>query len=187
MIEARADIALGEAIRPSAIAHSKVFRGGLGLILLPALVLAGAIIASSLIGMLLPLISLRLQGFASLLWIAGGLLGLMAALRILAKQQLSGYIKGLRRLGSPDVFPTRFRFDEQGIAVDGSRHRYQVPWSSVLFVIPAPEHWLVQVDTLTLAVPRRAFSDVEAEQGFLDLAAAQLGPEAKARSLFVRN
>ena len=73
--------------------------------------------------MLLPLINLRLQGFASLLWVAGGLLGLMAALRILAKQQLSGYIKGLRRLGSPDVFPTRFRFDEQGITVDGSRHR----------------------------------------------------------------
>ncbi|HEX6742173.1 MAG TPA: YcxB family protein [Sphingomicrobium sp.] len=187
MIEAQADIALGEAIRPSALAHSKVYSGGLRLIILPALAFAGGIIASTMIGMILPLISLRLQAYVSLLWIAGALLGLMAALRILQRQHLRGYINGLRKLGSPAIFPTRFRFDEDGIAIDSSRHRYQVPWRSVLFVIPAPEHWLVQVDTLTLAVPRRAFSDAAGESAFLELAAQGLGPDAKARSSFVRD
>jgi len=183
MIEAQADIALGEAIRPSALAHSKIYAGGFRLILLPALAFAGALVASTVIGMLLPLVSLRLEGVASLLWIAGGLLGVTVALRILQRQHLRGYLNGLRRLGSPDRFPTRFRFDEAGIAIDSSRHRYQVPWSSVLFVVAAPDHWLVQVDTLTLAVPRRAFAGAAAEQGFLDLAAAHLSPTAKARSV----
>ena len=187
MIEAQADIALGEAIRPSALAHSKVYRGGLTLILLPALVLAGAIIASSLIGMLLPLISLRLESYVSLLWIAGALLGLMGAIRLLQRQQLRGYINGLRRLGSPDVFPTRLRFDEQGIAVDNSRLSYHLPWSSVLFVMPAPEHWLVQIDTITLAVPRRAFADEAAERAFVDLAGRCVGSDARARSIFTRD
>jgi hypothetical protein len=186
MIEAQADIALGEAIRPSALAHSKVYKGGPELVFLPALAFAGALIASTIIGMLLPLVSLRLQGFSSLLWIAGGLFGVTAALRILQRQHLRGYLNGLRRLGSPERFPTQFRFDKAGIAVDNSRHRYQVPWSSVLFVVPAPDHWLVQVDTLTLAVPRRAFADGRAEQGFLDLATAHLSSEAKARSVFAR-
>ena len=187
MIEAQADIALGEAIRPAALAHSRIYKGGIGLILLPALVFAGAMIASTVVGMILPLISLRLESFVSLLWIAGALLGLMAALRILQRQHLRGYINGLRKLGSPEQFPTHFRFDNDGIAIDSSRHRYQVPWSSVLFVVPAPDHWLIQIDTLTLAVPRRAFADGEAEQGFLDLAAGHVTAEAKARSVFARS
>jgi hypothetical protein len=187
MIEAQANIALGEAMRPAALAQSKVYSGGLRLIFLPALAFAGGIIAATLVGMVLPLISLRLEAYNSLLWVAGALLGLTAALRILQRQQLRGYLNGLRKLGSPGTFPTRFRFDDQGIAVDGSRHRYQVPWSSVLFVIPAPKHWLIQIDTLTLAVPCRAFSDAASERAFVDLAAQCLGPEAKARSKFVRD
>jgi hypothetical protein len=187
MIEGSADIALGEAIRPAALAHAKVCKGGLGLILLPALVFAGAMIASSLIGMVLPMISLRLEGFVSLLWIAGALLGLMAALRLLSRQQLRGYLNGLRRLGSPETVPTDFRFDDQGLAIVTSRLSYELPWTSVLFMIPAPEHWLVQVDTLTLAVPRRAFGDAAAEQMFVELAARSLTPDARARSVFARS
>jgi hypothetical protein len=186
MIEARADIELGEAFRPAALAHRRVHSGGARAVLLPALALAGAIIASSLIGMVLPLISLRLEGLASLLWIAGGILGLMAALRILARQQLRGFLMGLRRLGSPERFPTRFLFDDQGITVDNSRLSYRLPWSSVLFVMPAPEHWLIQIDTTTLAVPTRAFAGPAEVQAFLDLAQARLSPEARSHSVFAR-
>lgn len=187
MIEAQADVALGEAIRPSALAHSQVVKGGLALVVVPALVLAGAIVGSSLIGMVVARISPRLEGFAGLLWIAGALIGLTAALRIVARRQLDRYINGLRRLGSPPTFPTRFRFDDQGIGVDSSRHQYRAPWDSVLFVIPAPEHWLVQVDTMTLAVPRRAFADAAAEQAFVDLASERLEPGARNRSVLVRD
>lgn len=182
MIEARADVVLGEAIRPAALAHGRVYKGSIRRLVLPALALAGAIILSSLVGMVLPLVSLRLEGLASLLWIAGAFLGLMAALRILSGEHLRGFIKGLRRLGSPDVFPTRYRFDDEGIAVENDRMCYAVPWSSVLFIMDSPAHWLVQVDSTTLAIPRRAFADPAAERAFLELAAAHLRPEARKRS-----
>jgi hypothetical protein len=182
MIEAQADIALGEAIRPAAIAHSKVHSGGLRQVLLPALVFAGAIVGSSLIGLLLPLVSRRLEGSVSLLWVAGGFLGLFAAFRILARQHLRG--AGLRALGSPDTLPTRFRFDDAGIAVDSERLSYRAPWDCVLFIVAAPEHWLVQIDTTTLAMPRRAFADASAERSFVALASARLTPRAKANSVF---
>jgi hypothetical protein len=186
MIEIEADIVLGEAFRPAAIAHRHVYKGALRRILLPAFALAGAIIFSSLAGMLLPLISLRLEGLASLLWIGGGILGLMLALRILSSEHMRAFLDGLRLIGSPDVFPTRFRFDDQGISVTSSRVSYSAPWASVLFIIASPEHWLAQVDTMTLAIPYRAFPDSQAERAFLDLAAARLRPEAKRRSILVR-
>jgi hypothetical protein len=34
-------------------------------------------------------------------------------------------------------------------------------------VIQAPEHWLFQVDTLTIILPRRAFANEGAEREFL--------------------
>ncbi len=52
--------------------------------------------------------------------------------------------------------------------------------------MPAPDHWLVQVDTTTLAFPRRIFADSEQEKAFLDLAVQALTPEAKARSTLTR-
>jgi hypothetical protein len=187
MIEAHANIALGEAIRPAALAHAKVSGGGWRLILAPALAFAGAMIAASLIGMILPLISLRLEGWVGPLWTGGALFGLILALRILSRKNIALYLNGLRKLGSPREFPTRFRFDERGMAIDSDRIHHRLPWSSVLFVIPAPEHWLVQADTMTFAVPRRAFMDGAAEQAFLDLVREHLSDAARARSRFVRD
>ena len=183
MIEAQADIALGEAIRPAALAHSKVSGGGTRGIILAALGFAIVMVSSSLLAMVLPLISLRLQGFENLLFTAAGLIGILLAFRILARQQLRSFLGGLRRLGSPEVFPTHFRFDEHGFEIDSNRHSYRAPWTSVLFVIPAPEHWLMQVDTTTFAVPKRAFGK-GGERSFLELAEQSLPPAARDRSVF---
>lgn len=185
MIDIEADIPLGEAIRPSGLAQSRVYKADARAILLPALVLAAAIILSSLLGMLLPLLSLNLQPIASLLWIAGGFLGLFAALRIFSAQHMRGFLAGLRRMGSPTQFQTKFHFDDKGMAIASQRSSWQAPWTSVLFVIPTPDHWLVQVDTITLAFPRRIFAEGQ-EQAFLDLAERGLTPEAKARSTLIR-
>jgi len=186
MIEAQADIALGEAIRPAALAQTRVYQGGIRLVLVPALAFAGAIIASTILGMVLPLISLRLEGYVPLLWISGGILGLMAALRILSRRHLTGFLHGLRRMGSPATFATRFRFDDEGISVDNERLSHRAPWNSVLFVIPAPEHWLIQIDTTTLAVPCRAFADAESEKAFLRLASERLTDSARERSVLAK-
>ena len=186
MIEAQADVALGEAIRPAAIAHHRVYSGGLRIIWLPALALAGALVVSSLAGIVLELISTRLEALSPLLWLAGGVLGLMAAIRILSRQHLERFLASLRAMGSPPVFPTRFRFAEDEIAIDNPRLSHRATWDSVLFVIPAPEHWLIQIDTTTLAVPRRAFAGEAEEAAFLALAERALSEEARARSVLAR-
>lgn len=186
MIEIEADIPLGEAIRPSALAQARVYQTDLRTILLAGLGMAGAIILASIFGMLLPLLSLSLQGMASLLWIAGGFLGLTLAFRIYGYRHMRGFLANLRKMGTPAVYHTRFRFDDDGIAIVSQRSSYSAPWTSVLFVIPAPEHWLVQIDTNTLAIPRRIFAAPADEQAFLDLAAGHLASEAKARSQFAR-
>ena len=186
MIEGQADVALGEASRPAAAAHARVYSGGIRLVLLPALALAGGIILSALVARALTLISLRFEAYVPILWLAGGILALMAALRILSSQHLRGFLGGLRKMGSPEIFPTRFRVDETGISVDSERLSHRAPWTCVLFIIPAPDHWLVQADTTTLAIPRRAFADSEAEDAFLELAAGRLDPEAKRRSVLTK-
>jgi hypothetical protein len=186
MIDIEADIPLGEAIRPSALAQSRVYKADARAILIPALVLAGAIILSTTFGWLLAMLSLTLQSMASLMWIAGAFLGLIAALRIFSAQHMRGFLAGLRDMGSPAFFHTRFNFDEKGMAISSQRSSWRAPWTSVLFVMPAPDHWLVQVDTTTLAFPRRIFADSEQEKAFLDLAVQALTPEAKARSTLTR-
>lgn len=186
MIEAQADVVLGESMKPAVLAHQKVYRGGVRMILLPALALASGLIGASILARLLTLASLRLEGFTSLLWIAGAFLGFMAAVRILSRGHLKGFLNGLRKMGTPPTFATRFRFDDAGLSVESDRSSLRAPWTSVLFIIPAPEHWLVQIDTSTMAIPRRAFADEATEQGFLDLAAASLTPEAKGRSTLKR-
>ena len=186
MIEGQADVALGEAIRPAADAHARVYSGGIRLVLLPALALAGGIVLSTLVARVLTFISMRLESYVPILWLAGGILGLVAALKILSRQHLRGFLGALRKMGSPEVFPTRFRFDETGISVDSERLSHRAPWACVLFIIPSPDHWLVQADTTTLAIPRRAFADSEAEAAFLELAAERLAPDAKRRSVLAR-
>jgi len=186
MIDIQADIPLGEAIRPAALAQDYVYKPNVRAIFIPALALAGSIILATIFGMLLPLLSFSLQPIASLLWIVGAFLGLIAALRIFSREHMRGFLAGLKGLGSPAVFHTRFRFDEDGIAISSQRSSWRCPWTSVLFVIPAADHWLVQVDVTTLALPRRIFADPAQEQAFLDLAAQGLTPEAKARSKLAR-
>ena len=186
MIEGHADVALGEAIRPAAAAHARVYSGGIRLVVLPALALAGGIVLSTLVARIMTLISLRFEGYVPILWLAGGILGLMAALKVLSSQHLRGFLGGLRKMGSPETFPTRFRFDETGISVDSERLSHRAPWGCVLFIIPSPNHWLIQADTTTLAIPRRAFADSVAEAAFLELAAERLSPDAKRRSVLAR-
>jgi len=55
MVDIEADIPLGEAIRPSALAQSRIYKTDARTIVLAALALAGAIVLSSIFGMLLPM------------------------------------------------------------------------------------------------------------------------------------
>ena len=181
MIEAEADVDLGEAIRPAAEAHRQVYRGGFVPIILASLIFATvSVVAMILAAAVTPYLG-QWSGIVSML---GFVAGAILAIGFYSRVHLRGFLSGLRKLGSPDSFPTRFRFDESGIEVDTDRVSHRVPWTAVQLFLPAPKHWLLQADTTTLAIPRRAFASAQDEQAFVELAKSRLSEEARQRSVF---
>ena len=184
MIEAKADVALGEAIRPAVEAHRHVYKGGFVPIILASLIFATVSVVGMILAAVVTPVLGQWSGIASML---GFVVGAMLAIGFYSRVHLRGFLKGLRRLGSPDSFPTRFRFDETGIEVDTDRVSHRVPWTAVQLFLPAAQHWLVQADTTTLAIPRRAFTTAQDEQAFVELAKNSLSEPARQSSLFEIN
>ena len=181
MIEAEAEVALGEAIRPAAEAQRHVYKGGVVPIILASLIFASC----SIVGMTLAAAATPVLGqWSALVSLLGFVIGAVLAIGFYSRAHLNGFLKGLRKLGSPDTFPTRFRFDEGGIEVDTDRVSHRVSWTAVHLFLPSSKHWLVQADTTTLAIPRRAFATAQDEQAFVDLAKNSLTEPARNRSVF---
>ena len=184
-VEAHVDVQLGEAYRPAAEAHDRIYRAGLASIVMLALPFIGGIVLGTAAGMA---ISLRFPQWGSwptsILSLAGMTVGLGIGLRAYSRRHLTGFLGGLRKMGSPALFPTQFRFGPEGIETVNERVSHRIAWPAVLFVVPSRDHWLLQADTLTLAVPRRAFVDSAAEQAFLNLVEARISEEARGRSVF---
>ena len=181
MIEAEADIALGEAIRPAVEAYRRVYSGGWVAVIVASLIFAAVSIAGTFLAVPLERNFGQWSGIFSIL---GFILGAVLAISFYNRVQLGGFLKGLRRLGSPDFLATRFRFDETGLEIDTDRVSYRLPWSAVLLFLPAPKHWLLQADTTTFAIPRRAFAKPEDEKAFVELAKSRLSEAARERSVF---
>ena len=183
-LEAKADIELGEAFKPAAAAHARIYRGEFkGTLWLALLFLAGIMVGTAA-GMA---VSARFPQWGdwptSVLSILGMTAGLLFGLRAYSRQHVVGFLAALRKMGSPALFPTQFRFTPEGIETVNERVSHRIAWDAVLFVAPGRDHWLVQADTLTLAIPHRAFADPAAEQAFLDLAEAQMSEAARSSSV----
>ena len=181
MIEAEADIALGEALRPAVEAYRRVYSGGWVAVIVASLIFAAVSIAGTFLAVPLERNFGEWSGIFSIL---GFILGAVLAISFYNRVQLGGFLKGLRRLGSPDFLPTRFRFDETGLEIDTDRVSYRLPWTAVLLFLPAPKHWLLQADTTTFAIPRRAFARPEDEQAFVELPKNAVSEPARQRSAF---
>ena len=184
-IEAHADVKLGEAFKPAAEAQARVYRGEFAGTVALAVPFVGGIVVGTVAGTAVSVWYPQWGSWpTSILSIAGMTIGLFLGLRAYAHRHSRGFLAALRKMGSPPLFPIRFRFSPEAIEAENERVSHRVAWSAVLFVAPSREHWLVQADTLTLAVPRRAFADPAAEQVFLDLAEASVSEEARSRSVF---
>jgi YcxB-like protein len=183
-IEASTDVVLGEAIRPAAVAQSRIHRGELGATVLLGLGFVGGTLAGTMAG---TAVASQLPQYGSwptsILSLFGMFVGLVVGLRLYSHRHMTGFLAALRKLGAPAVFPTRFVFDEEGIRTENDRMSHRIAWPAILFIVPSPDHWLVQVDTMTIAIPRRAFAGPVAEQAFLDLAKERLSEEARTRSV----
>ena len=184
-VEACADIKLGEAYKPAAEAHARIYRGELAGTFLLALPFVGGVMLGTAAGMAIALYFPQWGSWpTSILSLAGMMVGLVVGLRLYSRRHLTGFLGGLRKMGSPPLFPTQFRFGPEGVEIENERVSHRIAWQAVLFVAPSHEHWLLQADTLTLAIPRRAFADPAAEQAFLDLVQARISEEARGRSVF---
>lgn len=176
MIEAQADVVLGEAIRPAAEAHRHVYSGGWIPLFVAALIFAAASIAGMMLAA--PLMP-ALGEWSGILSILGFIIGAILAIRFYSSVQLGGFLRGLRKLGSPAALSTHL-----GIAIHTDRLSHNLPWTAVQLFLPSPKHWLLQADTITLAIPRRAFATSDDEQAFVKLAKGCLTEAARDRSVF---
>lgn len=181
MIEASADVVLGEAIRPAAEAQSRVYGGGIGIILLCALTFGTVAALGPWVGLWLNFAIGGWGDLVAILFLIGAGIGAVAMYARLHQRE---FLKSLRKIGSPGILRTRFCFDEHRIAIDTDRISYRVPWSSILLVASTPTHWLLQVDTTTLAIPKRAFASPSDEQAFVELAKTSISEAARGRSDF---
>lgn len=182
MIEAETDIALGEGFAPAALAHRKLIGGAPAMIVVPALLFAGSLVLAWLISVALAASFPRWRMWTDLVNVAGLIVGIVLALRSIAHRQTRTFIAALRKIGSPPSLRTRYRFDDQGIETQSERASHRVPWSAALFVMPSKDYWLIQADTLTVIVPKRAFAGDAEEQAILDFARDHLDQAALARS-----
>ena len=184
VVEAHADVKLGEAFKPAAEAQARIYRGEIAGTVALALPFVGGILAGTAAGMAVSAWFPQWGSWpTSVLSIAGMTIGLLFGLRAYFHRHSRGFLAALRKMGSPPLFPTSFRFGPEAIETENERVSHRIAWDAVLFIAPGREHWLVQADTLTIAVPRRAFADAAAEQAFLDIAEASLSEEARQRSV----
>ena len=184
VVEAHADVKLGEAFKPAAEAQARVYRGEFAGTVALAVPFVGGIVVGTVAGTAVSVWYPQWGSWpTSIFSIAGMTIGLLFGLRAYAHRHSRGFLAALRKMGSPPLFPTSFRFGPEAIETENARVSHRIAWDAVLFIAPGREHWLVQADTLTIAVPRRAFADAAAEQAFLDLAEANLSEEARQRSV----
>ena len=171
MIEAKADIVLGEGIRVAGEAQRRVYGGGIGLVLLCALTFGIVAALGPWIGLWLRPVVGSWSDLVGLLFLIGAGIGAIAMYSTLHRR---GFLKSLKKLGSPETIATRFAFDDRGLSVATDRISYSLPWRAVQLVVRVPDYWLLQVDTTTLAIPRRAFASAHDEQAFVELMKTQI-------------
>ena len=181
MIEASTDVVLGEGIRVAGEAQRRVYGGGIGLVLLCALTFGIVAALGPWIGLWLrPLIG-SWSDLVGLLVLIGAGIGAIVMYGTLHRR---GFLRSLKNLGSPETIATRFGFRDSGLSIDTERMSYNLPWSAVQLVVRVPDYWLLQVDTTTLAIPRRAFANADDEQAFVELMKNQIPEAVRGRSVF---
>jgi MFS family permease len=179
--EVSADVALGEAIAPAVLAQERVVGRRWPMIVYPAVGFAVGNVGGTLIGTILVGIS-RSAELAQSIWLIGAIVGALVGFRVAARRHLRDFLGGLRRLGSPEHFPTSFRITDQAFEIESERQVLRIAWPAILFLLPAKEHWLLQADSMTIAIPRRAFDDVAAERAFVAALREKLSPRAQEQS-----
>jgi hypothetical protein len=110
--------------------------------------------------------------------VMGYAMGWNAAMR----RHAAKFLVGVKARGTPETIRFHYAIEADALAVSSDRISHRLAWHAIQEVMPAPDHWLLQVDTITIILPRRAFADEKAEGSFLRELLARISPEARGRS-----
>ena len=108
--------------------------------------------------------------------------GFALAWNAATRRHAAKFLAGVKARGTPETLRFTYTIEPVALVVASDRISHRLAWHAILEVIQAPEHWLLQVDTLTIIVPRRAFADEQAERAFLRTVLERITPEARERS-----
>jgi len=124
-----------------------------------------------------------LVSLAIFLELLGTVMGYAIGWNAATRRHAKKFLAGIKTRGTPETIPFSYTIEPGGLLVASERIGHHLPWAAIQELIPAPEHWLLQVDTLSLIVPRRAFADEASERAFLGTVLARIAPDARERSV----
>jgi hypothetical protein len=123
-----------------------------------------------------------LVSLASLITLTGTVMGYAIGFNRAAKLHAKKFLAGIMARGTPEVATFTYTIEPEALVVSNQRLTHRVSWPALQEVIRAPEHWLLQVDTITIVLPRTTFGDEAAERGFLAAVLERMASEARERS-----
>lgn len=113
---------------------------------------------------------------------AGGVFGWRLAADLAHRRAWRRYFATLAAAGAPAEAPVHFHVGDDGFHVRTERSDFRVSWPAILQLIPAPDHWLVQSDAVSLVMPRRAFAAPGEERRFIAAMLRLMNEAARRRS-----
>ena len=188
-----AEIRTGEAFEVIPVAQARMVGGQKFMAVYQFVGLFAGMVLSSILAQLLPFI-LRpfgteadwgdqwLVSLAIFLELLGTVLGYAIGWNLAVRRHAKKFLAGVKARGSPEALTFTYAIEPDGLAVSSERIAHRLPWAAILELIRAPEHWVVQVDTLSVILPRRAFADEAAERAFIGAVLDRMAPEARDRS-----
>ena len=192
-LTASADIRTGEAFPVLPIAQSRMVGGKAFLHGYPFIGLFAGMMLSSFLVMALPSL-LHLVGIEAdwdeewmvslsfVIQLLGTVMGYAIGWNAAMKRHAAKFLSGIKARGTPETIQFTYEIQPDAFAVSSDRISHRLAWSAIQEVIPAPEHWLLQVDTITIILPRRAFGDQGGERDFIREIMARISPQARERS-----
>jgi hypothetical protein len=188
-----AEIRAGEAVPIIGIAQARIVGSQAFVVVYQFLGLLGGMLLSGLVAGLLPwllyLVGIEagwddqwLVSVAVLIQLIGAVMGFAIGFNAAARRHAAKFLAAVKARGTPDTLRFTYTIEPDALLVASDRISHRLTWHAILEVMRAPEHWLFQVDTLTIILPRRAFDDEQAERDFVRTVLERITPEARERS-----
>jgi hypothetical protein len=111
-----------------------------------------------------------------------GVIGWSTGLSLAQWRHRAKFLAGIKARGTPDSVRASYAVEDAGLRITTPRVDYSIAWDAILEIVPSPETWLIQVDTITYLLDKRAFADPQAERAFLAEVLQRIRQDVRERS-----